>query len=224
MFINPFENRNFSARFATVFSFTKQNFFSVLKFYLPVFLLSSGLMYLLSVFSPNSNMTGVLMFVNCAYMALYIKHNGVAGVFSFKECYSTLGRSFLISIEAGICVIIYFVIPVFLILLILISIKLPLVLFLILLVCILFAFFILSQLYCVHYYFSYREYKRSFALLKEVFYMLKGSWLSTLLYMFIFDALLIAVSIPFVIADKFIGYNVFTFLLTPLLTFFNRCL
>lgn len=223
MFINPFEKRSFGARFAAVFSFAKQNFFSVLKFYLPVLLLVSLLMFFLTTLSQDSTTSVIasqIMFINCAYMALYVKYNGVVGSFSFKECYSTLGRSFLISIEAGFCTILYLCFPLILILLILLFIKPPFILFITLVTCLVFCAIILSQLYSIHYYFSYKEYKSSFTLFKEVFCMLKGRLLSTLLYIFVFDVLIIAVMLPFVIADACIGYDIFIYLFMPLFAFF----
>ena len=50
--------------------------------------------------------------------------------------------------------------------------------------------------------------------------MLKGRLLSTLLYIFVFDVLIIAVMLPFVIADACIGYDIFIYLFMPLFAFF----
>ena len=231
MFINPFEERDFGARFAAVFSFAKQNFFSVLKFYFPIFLLLSFGLYFCFVSKLNTNVDwagAFVMLVNWTYMYLYTKYNGNVGSLSYKECYESFGRSFLISIEAGFFSFLYFLLPIIIIIVTFafcIYFGMPKILSIVLFVAIFMVVLCLIQLYQIHYFFSYKEYKGVFKLFKELFGMLKGCWLSTLLYISVFNVmfllLLCLVCIPFFVCYPNADLPaIVLYLISPLLIFF----
>ena len=96
-YINPFEKRKFSARFRAVFAFAKQNFVSVIKYDLLVFVAIAALFALLLSANPESkmnNLGALVNFVCFSYFTHYILNKGDMQPTTFKDMLESTAKAF----------------------------------------------------------------------------------------------------------------------------------
>lgn len=214
-YFNPFEKRTFSERFKAVFTFFKQNFIQVMKFYLLLFAAISALVSWYEIVSPDSslnNLGDLISFIALAYFTHYIANRGDVRMVPFKEMLWSMGRALCKMIEASIHLLGF----VLLFALVVVVFLVGLLFFLgkdagvwtYLIACIpLFVFIIyilpIFSIYYFHFYFS-SNLKDSSGALKESFLMVKGHWWSTFGFTCLFELLQLVIILPvaFILQEK----------------------
>lgn len=186
-YINPFEKRKFSARFRAVFAFAKQNFVSVIKYDLLVFVAIAALFALLLSANPESkinNLGSLINFVCFSYFTHYILNKGDMHATSFKDMLKSTGNAFGKIFVASILPFIGMMLclaslGILGFIFVLISGK-NIALIVTLSLFLLFVIYIVPilNIYYAHSYFS-SKYKSSIDVFQESYRMVKGHWWNT---------------------------------------------
>lgn len=186
-YINPFEKRKFSARFRAVFAFAKQNFVSVIKYDLLVFVAIAALFALLLSANPESkmnNLGALVNFVCFSYFTHYILNKGDMQPTTFKDMLESTAKAFgkvfvasiLPFIGMVVCLLLLGILGVIFTFIVGKNIGLIVTLFF-------FALFVIYMvpilnIYYTHYYFS-NKFKDTVDTFKESYRMVKGHWWNT---------------------------------------------
>lgn len=200
-FISPFEKRTFSERFRAVLMFTKQNFLSVLKYDLLVFVIVSLLVsWIITATGKSMNNIGSLInFVCFSYFTHYILNRGSMSAVSFKEMLNTTGNAFLNVFVAGLLLLVILILPLLILVALTVLVIMPAVsgivsneMFAVIISMIPFMLVVFYLLPIISVYYNYNYFCsseiRGIALV-ESYRLVKGHWWSTFGFMVLFEVM-----------------------------------